>query len=450
MRITPVVTSVVVTAVVALFQPLTADAQTAGRIAGIDAVSSKAAQVGRVRVIVRMSPAAAPAGRALVGATLATAQTNLRRRMLDVGVAYARPIANLPFVVLEVDQRQLAALRESGQIEAVQEDKIERAYLADSVPLIDTPKVWNVARGAGRAVAVLDTGVDRRHPFLAERVVAEACFSSNSPEFGATSLCPNGQANQIGPNAAQPCAVPGCEHGTHVAGIAVGFTKELSGVAPEGSIVAIQVFSRFDDRPGGPQTCASAGTRSPCVLTFTSDQIAGLQHVLGLADEYGIAAVNMSLGGGQHTSPCDGDFRKLVIDELRKLGVTTVIAAGNDGFDGAVGAPGCISTAITVGSTTKSDALSFFSNSAELVDLLAPGSDIESSVPGNGYEFLSGTSMAAPHVAGAFALLGSAAPGADAGEIEQSLVDTGRQVLDPRSGLKRPRINVARALEALM
>ena len=451
MRVTAIVTFVVTAALAVLIQPFTAFAQA---VTGLDAVSSKAAQVGKIRVIARLSPAAAPEGLALVGSTLATAQTNLRSRMLDVGVAYARPIAELPLVVLELDQSQLDSLIASGQIAAVQEDRIERAYLADSAPLIGAPDVWaKDVRGAGQAVAILDTGVDRKHPFLVKRVVAEACFSSNSPQFGATTVCPNGQTSETGPNAGRPCAVPGCEHGTHVAGIAAGNGSpakvDFSGVAPEASIVAIQVFSRFDDRPGGPNTCASLGTSSPCVLTFISDQIEALQHVRNIADKIDIAAVNMSLGGGHFTAACDGDFRKPIVDELLKLGIATVVASGNDFFEDGVGAPACISTVVTVGATSKSDKIAPFSNSSEQLDLLAPGADINSSVPGGGYDVFDGTSMATPHVAGAFALLASGVPGAGAMEIEKALKDTGVPILDPRNNLKRPRIDVWKALAAL-
>jgi subtilisin family serine protease len=307
----------------------------------------------------------------------------------------------LTLVVLEVNQSQLDALLASGQIDAVQEDTIEDAYLIDSVPLVNAPDAWSLgARGAGQAVAILDTGVDQGHPLLTGRIVSEACFSSNSPANGATTVCPNGQSNQTGAGAAAPCTINGCNHGTHVAGIAAGRGANFSGVAPDADIIAVQVFSRFTDQPNNPniQPCASTGAASPCVRTFTSDQIRGLQRVQNLVGNFTIAAVNMSLGGGQNQTACDSDIRKGVIDQLRNARIATVIASGNDGFTNAVGAPGCISTAVTVGATTKMDAVANFSNSASLVDLLAPGQNINSSVPQGGFQSLSGTSMATPHV----------------------------------------------------
>jgi subtilisin family serine protease len=398
-----------------------AGAQVAEPVEGMATVLNLVAERPVVRVIARLRAPTSVAPTEFVGATLAGAQAELVETMLASNARYAQPIANLPLVVLELEKSQLETLLASGQI----------------------------ARGNGQAVAVLDTGVDRNHPFLAGRVVDEGCFSSNSPTFGASTVCPNGQTNQTGPGAAAPCGVIGCNHGTHVAGIAAGRGNAFSGVAPDANIVAVQVFSRFDDSAGGPQTCANSGRASPCTLTFTSDQIRGLQHVRTIAASRAVAAANMSLGGGRNTTSCDSDSRKAVIDQLRTDGVATVIASGNDGFTDAVGAPGCISTAVTVGSTTKSDVVSSFSNSASMVDLLAPGSSINSSVPGTGFAIFNGTSMATPHVAGAFAALRSAVPGASVGAIEVALASTGVPITDARNGLVRQRINVLAALNQL-
>src|SRR4051812_12117939 len=104
------------------------------------------------------------------------------------------------------------------RVEAVGEDGIARPQLAESVPLIHGPEAQAAgATGAGWGVAILDTGVEATHPFFGGRVVAEACFSNHGGSSAGTTLCPNGQPQQVGPGAARPCA-SGCEHGTHVAG----------------------------------------------------------------------------------------------------------------------------------------------------------------------------------------------------------------------------------------
>src|SRR5207247_3248665 len=124
-----------------------------------------------------------------------------------------------------------------------------------------------------------------------------------------------------------------------------------------------------------------------------------------------LAAVNMSLGGGLSATFCDDEPQKPAIDQLRAVGVATAIASGNNGQVDRISAPGCISSAVSVGSTTKIDDVSFFSNVAPFLSLFAPGgsatggaADILSSVPG-GFGRKAGTSMATPHVAGAFAVL---------------------------------------------
>ena len=159
----------------------------------------------------------------------------------------------------------------------------------------------------------------------------------------------------------------------------------------------------------------------------------------------------MSLGGGQYFSHCDTDSRKQIIDLLRGAGIATVIAAGNSGYSTSVGAPACISSAITVASSTKADARSSFSNWGTLIDVVAPGSDINASytsgTSNSHYAQLSGTSMAAPHVAGAFAALRSAVPGATVTQIENALESTGTNITS--SGSTKPRINVNSALTAL-
>jgi subtilisin family serine protease len=417
------------------------------RVEGAASVRAAVQQKPVVRVIATVRPPQAPA--AAETPEVAAAKSRLESTMRAAN-ARVEPVVGLPFVVVEVDGAGLQRLIDSGEVVAVQEDIPEATQLAQSGPLVRAPDAGaQGARGAGTAVAVLDTGVDAGHSFLAGKVVAEACFSTTSPSQGSTSVCPDGTGQQIGAGAGQPCTVGGCDHGTHVAGIAAGRGTGFSGMAPDANIVAIQVFSRFDDRLGGPTHCANSGRSSPCVLTFVSDQLKALGHVRDIAAARGIASANMSLGGGKNTSACPGDLRQPSIQALRAAGVATAIASGNDGFTDAVGTPGCIPEAVTVGSVTKTDTVSGFSNSAPMVDLLAPGSSINSSVPGGGFAAFNGTSMATPHTAGAVAALRSARHDATIDQIEDALKASGQPVTDPRNGLTRPRIDIAAALDRL-
>ncbi|MCU0833256.1 MAG: S8 family serine peptidase, partial [Chromatiaceae bacterium] len=405
---------------------------------------------GSARVIVRLSMPMAPQGQSDLErrAILSTAQRGVLSRL---GLAEGRDRSGepvklfglMPGLALEVDVIDLMDLLADPTVVDVVEDVAYPPALIESVPLIGAVGgTFGGYSGAGQAIAILDTGVDKDHPFLAGKVVSEACYSSNAPAYGASSLCPGGVTASTAPSSALNCSmsVDGCFHGTHVAGIAAGKGSSFSGVARDAQIIAVQVFSLFPS-----SYCGLA----PCVLAFTSDIILGLERIHALRATHAIAAANLSLGGGRFTGYCDGDPTKPAIDALHAAGIATVIASGNDGFADATGAPGCVSTAVTVGSTTKSDSVSSFSNSASFLDLLAPGSSIYSSIPGGTYGYASGTSMATPHVAGAWAVLKSAKPAAGVEEVLAALQSSGEPVLDLRNNLSKPRIQVAEAVSAL-
>ncbi|MEK7832864.1 MAG: S8 family serine peptidase, partial [Acidobacteriota bacterium] len=151
-------------------------------------------------------------------------------------------------------------------------------------------------------------------------------------------------------------------------------------------------------------------------------------------------------------SNCDGDSRKTAIDNLRSLNIATVISSGNNGFNNAMGAPACISTAVSVGSTNKDDNVRATSNVTSFLSLFAPGGNIESSVPGGVFGFKSGTSMAAPHVAGAWAVF-KASPGHGNDSVATVLTqfqNTGVPITDTRgpmpSNITRPRLRLDSAL----
>lgn len=394
------------------------------------ALIETARRQGHVRVIARLRTDAAP-GPALLGA-----HEEAMALFEAQGVEESRVLSErLPLIVAEMDAAALEAMAANPAIAAWSEDRLAFPTLAESAPLIEAPEVHRIGgRGAGQAVAILDTGVDAAHPFLAGRVVAEACFSTTSAAQGARSVCPNGSGTDLSAGAARPCRAAGCDHGTHVAGIAAGRGDRFSGVAPDAPVIAVQVFSEF--------TGAACGGRSPCVASFTSDQIRALDHVADLAASRPVAAANMSLGGGRSGGFCDDELLKPSIDALRELGVATVIASGNDGFRDAVSFPGCISSAVTVGATSKQDRLAQFSNCGVAVDVHAPGVTITSSVPGGAFLPFSGTSMAAPHVAGAIAALKSADPAASLAAIEAALIRSGVDV----GGRPRIRMEAARRL----
>src|SRR5437773_677550 len=365
-----------------------------------------------------------------------------------------RRFSTVPFVVLDVTPASLAALEQMDEVASVRPDVIHRPTLAESVPLIEADQVWDTGfDGTGQMIAVLDTGVDSTHPFLAGKVVEEACYSTSQPGLS-QSFCPSGANEQIGAGAATPCTLPSCEHGTHVAGIAAGGSSDpthpFPGVAKGAELMAVQVFTSVID-------AASCGGTAPCVGAFTSDIIAGLERVyaIALAGDHHVASVNMSLGADVFEAPCDDQPYKPIIDNLRAIGVATVVAAGNDGWPFGLASPACISSVVSVGATDKQDQVAWFSNAATFMSLWAPGDSITSSVTGGGYEALSGTSMAAPHVAGIWALMKQAVPDADVDTILHALQTTGLPITDNRygdlfgPGVTKPRVRALRALATL-
>lgn len=353
-----------------------------------------------------------------------------------------RKYHSLPYLALEVDQEGLEEILDDPDVTGILEDRLYAPALATSVPLIGaTPDLTQGYSGAEQVIAILDTGVDASHDMLAGKVIHEACYSTSG--ISSESLCPGGLDSRIGPGAAVPC-VNGCEHGTHVAAIAAGHdaTADLYGVARDAQVMAIQVFSRVTDT----DLCGGTGD---CLLTYTSDLIAALEHVYEQRVNYPtIAAVNMSLGGGSYASVCDNDEPALtaVLQQLLDVQIAIVAASGNESYTGSISSPACISSVISVGATTRADTVAGYSNSALILDLLAPGSLINSAVPGNGTAVLSGTSMATPHVAGALAVLRSKSPGSFVNELLYALQDTGHEVMDTRNGIVKPRIQVDEAL----
>ena len=436
---------------------------------GFAGLASKALNRGRVRIIVGVSGKFTPesalpqfeaqAQRAAISGAQDYVISELAAKGLSPASAYRYKY--IPYLAMTVNSATLEALVASPSILSIEEDI--------AVPASDTES-WNMQKigasdlhsvgitGTGMTVAVLDTGVNSSHPYLSGAVVSEACYSSNDSDYDATSICPGGLTDSTATGSALPyagsCPAGDCDHGTHVTGIAAGRDGVAGspgpGVAPGANIIAIQVFSRFDSA----DWCYPS---SSCVMSFFSDQIKGLERVYELSGNYTIASANMSLGGGQYYSSvaCDTANKsiKSAIDTLRKAGIATVISSGNDGDCGSMEAPGCISSAISVGATDSADEVASYSNSASFLKLLAPGGlpppgvGITSSVPGGGYAIWSGTSMAAPHVSGSWALAKQRRPTASVTDILKSFTSTGQNVTDSSKCPKvtKKRINVYQA-----
>ncbi len=459
----------------------------------------KVSKNGKVRVIIELNidydPNLSKENKVTQRANIKAAQNSLMNALSSYDIKKFKHFKYTPQIAMTVDAALLDQLLSSGLVKSVQEDKIHISQLDLSIPFINADDFFGVGIvGSGQTVAIIDTGVDKAHNFFklgaGNRIVSEACFTSTptSVQSGPNYvLCPNGLDVDIGTDKGVPCALPGplkpgtggCDHGTHVAGIAAGKNtvagNPTSGVAKGANIIAIQIFTIFEGNGISGQICSGGSEESPhyCVLAFTSDIIAGLEHVFDLYNgEFGftgdISSVNLSLGGSLFPSVCDmvnDGFGNLVphpvkasIDELRDVEIATIISAGNNFANRAITSPACISSAISVSSIDDFGDFPNYANQDVILDFLAPGgntggidSGINSSVPGNAFGAKSGTSMAAPHVTGAWAILRAANVTASVDDIFAALSDSGipKTLRNPSQGAK-PIIQIDLALAQII
>jgi subtilisin family serine protease len=310
--------------------------------------------------------------------------------------------------------------------------------LATSVPQINADQRHAIGNeGDGIVVGVLDSGIDSDHPDLSDDVGEEACFGDNDGAIDGNGFCPGGGDRETGAGSAED----DFGHGTHVSGIITSNGSVASmGVAPGAEIVSVKVLDNLNR------------------FFFSSEVVAGLQWIIdnnnaGL--NLGVQVINMSLGtNALYNSPCDNtDANTLamanVINTLRNMGVTVVVAAGNDGSGTQMNLPACVGNTISVGAVDANDDVADFSNSDATTDVFAPGTNVEditliiSSGMGGGTWGFQGTSMAAPHVAGCAALLIESGDATTPNAIETRLETSSVQVTDPTNNRTFPRVDCA-------
>lgn len=218
---------------------------------------------------------------------------------------------------------------------------------------VNAPAAWYKTKGEGVKVAVIDTGIDFNHPDIKANYAG--CY--NVIDSKASCMDDNG-------------------HGTHVSGTIAGVLdgKGVAGVAPKARLYAVKVLKA--DGSGG---------------------LVGIIKAIIWTGKHDMDVANMSLG-----APIGTVFMRLAVKYAVSKGVTVVAAAGNNG--GRVSCPACYGDSIAVSASDSRDKIAGFSSRGSQVDFIAPGVSVKSSVPGGGYSWFSGTSMATPHMSGLAAL----------------------------------------------
>jgi len=284
------------------------------------------------------------------------------------GVVY-RTFTIVPAVAAKVPRAALEKIRKQPEVVAIEPDGEVMAHSeldaawgevrigCGPVHTGNFPGATGPELGAGVKVAIIDTGIDYLHPDL---------FPSYAGGFDFV----NGDADPIDDNG----------HGTHVSGTVAAALDGLGmvGVAPSASIYALKALG-------------SNGVGS----------WSGIIAALEWSASHGISVANLSLGSA--IDP--GLTVRAAFDNAAAAGIFVVASAGNAGFGlDTVNYPAKFDSVVAVGSTTALDELSFFSSTGPTVELTAPGTSVYSTILGGGYGYLSGTSMAAPHVSGVAAL----------------------------------------------
>lgn len=296
----------------------------------------------------------------------------------------------------------------------------EKLYpvLAQSLPLVGQTEVAAAGEeGAGTTVAVLDSRIDYARP-----------------EFGYCTAPGVPSGCKVVAMLATGSGSASTTHGTNVAATVLG-------MAPGSRIAGLDVFSGSS--------------------AYAADVIEAIDWSIANRTLYNIVAINMSLGDNiRYTAPCaSGNPYATPLANARSAGIAVIAAAGNNAFTDGIGKPACTPGVLSVGAvydaniggvtwgsslctdaTTGADMVACFSNSANFLTMLAPGALITA-----GGANMGGTSQAAPHVAGAVAVLRAAFPQESLLKIEARLVGKGKPVTDTRNGIVKPRLNLLEA-----
>lgn len=332
----------------------------------------------------------------------------------------AEKLATFPEVdkILRDELRQLVptepdktiqAVKESHQVKAQRTTDAETSATEWGIEKIGAPEVWDMGiDGTGVVVANIDSGVQWDHPALKEKYRG---YNPDDPDN------PDHEMNWFDAAYGEEEPYDDQDHGTHTMGTMVGSEPDGAnqiGVAPGAKWIAVQAFTPL----GG----------------YDSDLLEAAEWILAPKDadgnphpEMAPDVVNNSWGGG----PGRDEWYLDVVQAWRASHIFPSFSAGNDGPEAeTVGTPGNYPDSFAAGATNANDELASFSSRGPSPydeikpDVSAPGVNVRSSVPGNGYAAFNGTSMASPHVSGTVALLRSVNASLSVDDLEEILMTT--------------------------
>ncbi len=352
-------------------------------------------------------------------------QADLRRRLGEAGVRF-QSFYLVNMIEVESDRalaEELAAREDVALVAAnrparlvdprppeAEIQPLSASAIEASLELVHAPAVWDLGfTGQGVVVGVADTGMDWEHPALKGRYRGFDGTSASHAYNWHDSIHNASAANPCGSDAPAPC--DDHSHGSHVTGTAVGTDggENRIGMAPGARWIGCRNMDQNAGTPARYTECFEF------FLAPTDSNGANPRPDLG-------ADVTSNSWGCPPSEGCtDPDVLRAVVENTRAAGIFVAVSAGNDGPTCSTihTVPGFYEASFSVGATSLIDTIAGFSSRGPVTvdgsnrvkpDVVAPGVSIRSSIPGGAYSRFSGTSMAAPHVAGAVALLWSAVP----------------------------------------
>jgi subtilisin family serine protease len=348
----------------------------------------------------------------------------------------------------ELTRGQVNALARRGDVSYVEEMPVHEKLYPESHPLTDVDLAQGNYDGNGSVIAIIDDGIDAAHPAFAGKLIDGYDFADFDSDPTIDCLDQS--------------------HGTAVAGVALGNSTGVKGVAPGADMVFLKI-----------QSAGICGSSS-----LDGDIVGAIDWATANQEAYGIDIISMSLGGGLYSSESSCDASSAIyrnaIQNAVNAGITVIAASGNDGMCDSMSRPACFSDAISVGATydanignvgwcvnrnTCADAspnpgcpigyvaafenaiadnVIVYSNSASFLDVTAPATCAQSAAPGDDItDCFGGTSSATPFTSGAAALAVQAAGKGvlTPADMRDVLAVSGDLVTDPKNGRVTPRIN---------